>query len=323
MLALRKWTKQEILGQLRKEKDLSWSSLRTHNSNLLSAAEKRFGSLREAVEALGKDYEEISKRKPINKKWVVKEIHSFAASGDPLSSLYTKHSALMRKAKRVFGSVPKAFKAAGYRYHDLKRNPGHASRWTERDDVLKAIRRLPATYHEAIHRNYRGLKARAEKLFGSWRMAVETAGLRYEHAPPPIWPARILLTKIQRLRDKSLASNMHTRLYHAARTAFGSWRYAVELAGFPYFEVAQRFRWTPEEVLYYVRWFRERGQALDRRDYPKLYSYARKFFGSLGNAVHAAKREPAKIHFKHRLKRAREIKSNPEIARDISVFNRV
>lgn len=149
----RKWFKKKVTAGLKRQKELSWSYLRKNQPRLLSAAEKRFGSLRKAVESLGLDYNEFSKRKPLTKKWVIKEIHAFVASGDVLSTLYTIHSNLMRKSKRLFGSMRKAFKAAGYRYKELKRTPGHASRWPERHDLLREIRNLPTIHHENVHRN--------------------------------------------------------------------------------------------------------------------------------------------------------------------------
>ncbi len=85
----------------------------------MSACEKHFGSLRKAVETLGLDYDKLSMIKTVTKKWLIREIHSFVASGDPLSSLYTTRSALMRKSKRLYGSVSQAFRAAGYRYDEL------------------------------------------------------------------------------------------------------------------------------------------------------------------------------------------------------------
>ncbi len=61
----RKWTEEKILAALKKQKDLSWSYLRKSNPKLLSAAEKRFGSLRKAVKALGLDHDEVSKGKSL------------------------------------------------------------------------------------------------------------------------------------------------------------------------------------------------------------------------------------------------------------------
>jgi len=40
MTARRKWTKEIILEELSRQKDLSWSYLRKHNLKLLAAAEK-------------------------------------------------------------------------------------------------------------------------------------------------------------------------------------------------------------------------------------------------------------------------------------------
>ena len=78
-----------------------------------------------------------------------------------------------------------------------------------------------------------------------------------------------------------------------------------------------RFRWRPKEVLYYIRWLADRNTAFSGRDYPDLYKNALRFFGSWKNAVRAAELRPTEIHFKHRIKRPREVKSNPEIAREI------
>lgn len=97
-------------------------------------------------------------------------------------------------------------------------------------------------------------------------------------------------------------ANFGTRLYYSARAAFGSWRYAVELAGSPYFEVARFFKWTPEEVLYYIRWLAEKHLPFKRTDYPDLYRHALKYFGSWENAPHATQGRPVSIHFKHKLK---------------------
>ena len=319
MSTRRKWTKEKVIAGLKRQKELSWSFLRKNQPHLLSAAEKRFGSLRKAIGALGINYAEVREKKPIKEEWVIHEIQNFVSSGLPLSKLYLGgHVSLMKNSKRLFGSVPRAFRAAGYRYDELKRDPGHASRWSSKNDVLRAIRRLPATYQTTTHRNHRGLMVRAEKLFGSWPKAVEAAGLWYAQVPPPVWPGELILKKIRRLRNRSHGANMDTRLYYSARTAFGSWRYAVELAGFPYYEVEPRFRWRPKEVLYYIRWLGEKGQALDRDDHLELYKYALRFFGSCRNAVRAAQHEPPSIHFKHRLKRPRERKSNSEIAKEMA-----
>ena len=319
MSTRRKWTKEKVIAGLKRQKELSWSCLRKNQPHLLSAAEKRFGSLRKAIGTLGINYAEVREKKPIKKEWVIYEIQNFVSSGLPLSKLYLGgHVSLMKNSKRLFGSVSRAFRAAGYRYDELKRNPGVVSRWTERDDVMKAIQKLPTTYYHDVHRNHRGLVARAEKLFGRWPKAVEAAGLSYGPVPPKIWPGELILKKIRKQKDKSHGANFGTRFYYSARTAFGSWRYAVELAGFSYYEVEPRFLWRPKEVLYYIRWLGEIGQVVDRDDHPELYKYALRFFGSCRNAVRAAQHEPPSIHFKHRLKRPRERKSNSEIAKEMA-----
>ena len=54
---------------------------------------------------------------------------------------------------------------------------------------------------------------------------------------------------------------------------------------------------------------------INKRTYLEFYRYAIKFFGSLDDAVRVAESEAPRIHFKHKVKRARESRSNLEIAR--------
>lgn len=66
------WTKEKVIAGLEKQKDLSWIYLRKYSPKLLAAAEKRFGSLRIAVEASGKDYDEITKRNRLTRNGSLK-----------------------------------------------------------------------------------------------------------------------------------------------------------------------------------------------------------------------------------------------------------
>jgi len=99
---------------------------------------------------------------------------------------------------------------------------------------------------------YGGMVAAAyrDDLFGSWRAAVQAAGLRYRQVAPRCrkWTKARIIARIQQLhsqhQDISYRAIKTTQQYllKVARRPenFGSWRAAVETAGIDYDEVGQQ-----------------------------------------------------------------------------------
>ena len=129
-------------------------------------------------------------------------------------------------------------------------------RWT-RQAIIQEIRDLHAADESLKTRNirrlgYGGMLAAAyrDPSLGSWRAAVEAAGLDYEEAAPHHrkWTRRRIMATITQLhrQDKDLSytgmKQHHPYLLVAARRAdtFGSWQAAVEAAGLAYEQVARR-----------------------------------------------------------------------------------
>ena len=129
-------------------------------------------------------------------------------------------------------------------------------RWT-RDAIIQEIQDLHAAGESLKTRNmqrlgYGGLVAAAyrDPNLGSWRAAVEAAGLNYEEAAPHHrkWTRLRSVATISQLHQqgKDLSytgmKQHHPYLLVAARRAdtFGSWRAAVEAAGLDYEQAARR-----------------------------------------------------------------------------------
>lgn len=188
----RKWTRERILQRIRdlhaKGEDLSHSAAKRNHQYLVVVAinNRFFGSWREAVEAAGIAYEEVSKHEYWNKERISDRIRELHAMGESLSHEDAKrhHGALVSAASspRYFGSWGAAIRAAGLNYDDIRK----INRWT-RDKIVRTIHELHQEGRSINNSSMRkmGLRGMMEAAsrpenFGSWADAIRSAGLDYD-----------------------------------------------------------------------------------------------------------------------------------------------
>src|SRR5690349_17572421 len=149
--------------------------------------------------------------------------------------------------------------------------------------------------------NYRAVEQEELRLicaacyyFGTWRAALEAAGLDYERIRKHrSWSRERIVARIRELHaaghDLSWATVSRSAEPRMAASAvkpsrFGSWRAAIEAAGLSYAEVSRYRRWTPERILHELRLLARSGQPLHskamQRDHCALFTAARRRFGS-------------------------------------------
>ncbi|MEN6546876.1 MAG: hypothetical protein ABFE07_12640 [Armatimonadia bacterium] len=188
----RKWTRERILGHIQElhkaGEDLSHSAAKRDHQYLVVVAinNRFFGSWREAVEAAGINYEEVSKHEYWSKDRISDRIRELHDAGESLSHEDAKryHGALVSAASspRYFGSWGAAVRAAGLNYDSIRK----INRWT-RDKIINTINELHQQGESVSNSNmrrlgYRGMMEAAtrDENFGSWAEAVQAAGLDYE-----------------------------------------------------------------------------------------------------------------------------------------------
>ncbi|NCO38465.1 MAG: hypothetical protein COZ06_38085 [Armatimonadetes bacterium CG_4_10_14_3_um_filter_66_18] len=187
----RKWTPTRVLDEIHKRhqggKDLSHRAVRQERQYLVVAAVEFFGSWEDALRAAGLDYDEIRKQETWTKAKILRRIRELAAAGEDLSygAITQNHSPLAAAAgnRRHFGSWGEAIEAAGIKYDEVRR---HREPW-DRERIIATIRELHARGEDLITTNIRKLgyrtmeyAARRQGHFGSWRGAIEAAGLDFD-----------------------------------------------------------------------------------------------------------------------------------------------
>lgn len=188
----RHWTVERITIEIRRMvaegEDVSHSGARRVNGRLVAAAYRHpeLGNWGKALQAAGLDPEEHRRRRRWSRDRIVKEIQGRAARGESpaFGATVDDDPGLVAAAcnKRHFGSWAAAVEAAGFDYDRCRRR----HRWT-REGILATIKQLHADgallSTSGLKRSgWASLVATAAKpsMFGSWRDAVECAGIDYE-----------------------------------------------------------------------------------------------------------------------------------------------
>lgn len=157
----------------------------------------------------------------------------------------------------------------------------------------------------------------ATRYFGSWRIAIEFAGLNYEDIRRyKTWTRDRIIERIQELNDKGedlswrhVSTQVDPQLAAAAtkRKHFGSWRSAVAAAGLDY-NIIRRYReWDEVTITQKLRELHEQGVDLNAKSMEEyditLITAARRRFDSWDKALTAAGLDFKKIVLRSPFKR--------------------
>jgi hypothetical protein len=186
-----------------------------------------------------------------NKESIALEIFSMYESGENLnySSVASSNLALLRAATRYFGTWEAAVNFAGLNYDDIRRYKS----WS-RERIIQRIKELHAQGVDLSWRNVcmnvdPQLAAAATKKshFGSWREALETAGLDYDSIRRyREWDDERILGMVRDYAKAGKPLNAKNvelediTLITAARRRFDSWHQALIAAGLDYRQFVRR-----------------------------------------------------------------------------------
>jgi hypothetical protein len=186
--------------------------------------------------------------------------------------------------------------------------------WT-RDEILKTLKKL---HKSGVDMSYNALAAKRQSLvsaaayhFGSYRKAVERAGIDYADVTRrPRWTRQMIIALIKdakrngedlhwsavtRRRDelgKGAFASLQQRL-------FGSWDRALHGAGLDADEINRYRKWDKDTIIWELRHrFRDHeplnSGAIQRED-PGLHAAAVRHFTNYDAALRAAKLDPEKV----------------------------
>lgn len=188
-------------------------------------------------------------------------------------------------------------------------------RWT-RKSIIAEIKRLHEAneelYYSKAEDNHLNLVRAAGWHFGTWRRAVEAAGIDYESLSRyQRWNKQRIVERIRQLHAqgkelhwRAVSTQVDPALAAAALrpNGFRSWRDALAAAGFKIEDVARYKEWDEERVLKAIRQRKRAGlsmysKSLQTED-QSLFCAARRRFGSWDGALNAAGLKAEKIRLR-------------------------
>lgn len=281
----RMWTDQAVLDAIlyRRAAGFSLYATRREDNRLFVAAQSRFGSWHNALQAAGIDGRV---RIQWNKEKVVERLRQLTEENVPERKIRRIDPKVTVAAQRYFGSLRKAMLAAGFK--------GPATRWNAEQVITEIRTRSPAD-EQAGSRGFgdKRLAEAATRLFGSWAEAVEAAGLLNRipvKKPPRRWKKEDILREIREWYAKwgslKQMEKRNKELVTVARPHFGCWKLAIEAAGFHYYPG----KWTREKILDDIKQRCNAGESLSsyERSNKNLVAASRRFFRSWPAALQAA-----------------------------------
>jgi len=300
----RKWTREEVIRELQTvaRRDGCVTHTTVAELRMRSAIVKHFGGIVEACEAAGVvGYDQRLRRVHElhdDPRTVLRKFRAVAAELDHPVREADLTRTLAAAARRHFGSIGAARNAAKLPH------PAPIRRWT-RSSIVADLRRehtkrTRLTIQGLIDARRWDLVAAIQKQIGSIARARRLAGLPDPRRPPRrfapfvrVWDADRVIEEIRkraRSQQPLAFSRVPSRLASAARLYLGSWRAAVEAAGFDYHAVAIHKRFDNDELFAQLRNIAKRHPTMTLNDL-HLQPIAKtlvKRFGSLEAAAHAA-----------------------------------
>jgi hypothetical protein len=241
----RHWDRKSVIARIRARHraglPLGSTPVDKTESALTYAARQIFGRWRRAVEAAGYDYSRILGRRTWTRRTVVLELQRRARAGVNLGAsvqLRSVDSGLHAAAFKRFGSWRAAIKATGLDFSRVRRR-----RYWSPDRVIALIRARRRAGEplniKAVEKAHGTLVTQAFDHFGSWRKAIEAAGLDYSRIKKhKEWSKPVIVSELRRLHDAGVnlsttieARAKHRKLIAAVYRYFGNWPAALRAAG--------------------------------------------------------------------------------------------
>lgn len=180
------WDREEVkirIKQLyRLNRDISYTGVLDEHPHLLFAAVHYFPNWGYAVTSCGIDYKKVRRQEVWSRKKVKKELMKLKKTGEDLSynQFERRHSELFHAAQYHLGSWENALSVIGIDYNKVKKPK---KQWSK-EGITKEIKTLKdkgvdLSFRAMFRQGYGVVVSMGTFYYGSWRKAIESAGLDY------------------------------------------------------------------------------------------------------------------------------------------------
>lgn len=207
--------------------------------------------------------------------------------------------------------------------------------WSK-DEIVRSLRRLHKSKadlsYNALAKVQQTLVSAAAYHFGSYREAIEAAGIDYgEVLRRPRWTKQMIITAIKQAKRSgedlhwSAVTRRRDELGKAAfaslqQRLFGGWDRALHAAGLDADEINRYRKWDKETIVFELRARSRERQPINsgaiQRELPGLHAAAVRHFGSYDDALRGARIDPTKVRERRRWTKDEVLKGLKAARRD-------
>jgi hypothetical protein len=186
--------------------------------------------------------------------------------------------------------------------------------WNE-SRILQALKKLynanADLSYNAMSRKHQALLSAAAYHFGSYKRAVERAGIDYSAVlRRPRWTKAAIIAELKKAKRRgddlhwSAVTKRRDELGKAAfaslqKRLFGTWDRALHAAGLDADEINLYRKWTRDSIVFEIKALASDGERLSsgaiQKSDPGLHAAALRYFGSYDSALRAAKIDPKTV----------------------------
>ncbi len=206
--------------------------------------------------------------------------------------------------------------------------------WTKQR-ILQRLARLHRSgadlSYNALARNRQALLSAAAYHFGSYRSAIERAGIDYHaHCRRPRWTKKRIIALIKQARrarqelNWSAVTRRGDELSRAAFASlqprlFGKWARALHAAGLDADEISRYHNWDRNTVVFQLRARYREQEPLNsgavQHDDPALHAASVRLFEDFDQALRAAQLNPSELRQRQKWSRASILRAMKQLRR--------
>jgi hypothetical protein len=308
-----RWDRDSVIKTLRKRErdgvDMGYKAMERAEPTLIRAAEKHFGNYAEAMRQAGIDYDKFRLIKLWDRPKLLAELRRRFAAGEKIHTVQMKRLrsgdpgvGAYKASCKLFGSYRRACEAAGISYDKVAK--GGVRMWPN-DKIIATLKKLHKQKqdlsHNAFKASHEEIHWRAGRQFGSYRKALEAAGIPYADVARVVqesWTLKRIADELRQLHRKgesvawSDVKREHTKLFSASERRFGSYRAALRAARLEDQLPPRRRQWTGDSILGELARLHKEGRDLRssamKQEDGAIVTVAAKYFGSYRAALRKA-----------------------------------
>jgi len=213
------------------------------------------------------------------------------------TGVWEEYPHLLFAAQHYFPNWGYVVTSCGIDYHKVRRHQAWSRKRVKKHLMTLKEKGEDLSYNQ-FEKNHLTLLHAAQYHFGSWETALSSIGIDYSKVRKlKNWSKEKIKSRIKNLKNKGIDLSFRAMFKQGYGVVvsmgcfyYGSWRRAIEKAGFDYTKIRKRQAWSKERVVTTIKQLYRQGVDLSytrlrEQGYGRLTSMGCYYFPNWGKAI--------------------------------------